>query len=68
MLLTQINLLKSSKKSGILQTCRHSALDAESNAYNNLGIPAFAGMTGLSENDVLNDFFIGLIILIIRPT
>jgi len=34
------------KKSGILQTS-HSALDVESNNYNNLEIPACAGMTFL---------------------
>jgi len=46
--------LKNSKN---LQTGRHSALDAEANVYK--GIPAFAGMTGLRENDILNDFFKG---------
>jgi len=51
--------MKLFKKTRILQSCRHSALDVESNVYNNLGIPACARMTGLRRNDLFNDFFKG---------
>ena len=39
--------MKLFKKTRILQSCRHSALDAESNVYNNLGITACVRMTFL---------------------